>query len=69
MKTEKFIVQVYEHLTIEITINEKKDGYKFKTPKGFGGRYYYSLCNDLDNAFAEQYPKEEFIIRNNIRNN
>ena len=69
MTTEKFIIQVYEHLSIEITINEKKDGYKFKTPKVFGGRFYYSFCNDLDNAFADQYPEQEFMIRNNLRNN
>jgi len=53
---QKLNVQVYEHLCIVITINENRDGYKFKTPKGFGGRFYYSLCNDLDDALQAQYP-------------
>lgn len=57
IKNQKINVQVYDHLFIEITINENRDGYKFKTPKGFGGRFYYSLCNHLDEALQEQYPK------------
>jgi hypothetical protein len=66
---EKVIVHVYEHLSIELTINERRDGYYFKTPIGFGGRHYYSFCNDVDNAFAEQYSDLEYELRMNLRNN
>lgn len=56
IKNQKINVQVYEHFSIEITINENGDGYNFKTPKGFGGRHYYSFCNDVDQSLQEQYP-------------
>lgn len=65
----KVSVQVYDNLKIDIIVNEKKDGYTFKTPKGFGGRYYYSFCNDLDDAFCEQYPFLADEIHFNLRNN
>lgn len=65
----KITVQVYENFKIELTINEKRDGYNFKTPKGLGGRHYYSLCNDVADAFAEQYPELEYELRMNLRNN
>jgi hypothetical protein len=70
MKNEqKIIVQVYEHLFVELTINESRDGYTFKTPKGFGGRHYYSFCNDIEHAFCEQYAELEYELRMNQRNN
>lgn len=49
------ILQVYEHLSLEITI--LKDTYTFKTPKGFGGRFYYSLCNDIADVLENEYPE------------
>jgi len=64
----KITVQVYDHLQIDLTINEKRDGYTFKTPKALGGRHYYSFCNDIADAFAEQYPELEYEIRMNFRN-
>jgi len=66
---QKIIVQVYEHLSIELTINESRDGYTFKTPKAFGGRYYYSFCNDVADAFSEQHPDLEYQLRMNQTNN
>lgn len=65
----KITVQVYENFKIELTINEKRDGYTFITPPGVGGRVYYSLCNDVADAFAEQYPELEYELRMNLRNN
>jgi hypothetical protein len=62
---EKIVsVQVYENVTVSVTINS--DGYTFKTPKGFGGRYYASFCNHLADAFAEQYPELEYSLRANL---
>ena len=70
MKNEqKIIVQVYEHLSIELIISTNNDGYTFKTPKAFGGRNYYSFCNDVADAFAEQHSDLEYEIRMNQRNN
>jgi len=66
---QKIIVQVYEHLSIELTINESRDGYTFKTPKGLGGRHYYSFCNHVADAFAEQHSDLEYELRINFRNN
>lgn len=66
IKNQKINVQVYENLSIEITINENRNGYKFKTPKGFGGHFFYSLCNHLDDALQEQYPKIFNELNNNL---
>lgn len=67
--TTKVIVKVYDSISIEVTINKKRDGYSFKTPKAFGGRHYYSFCNHLDDAFCEQYPSLADEIYFNISNN
>lgn len=53
-------IKVYEHLTIEAQIIDGK--LKFKTPKAYGGRFYYQLCNDLDIAIQEQYPEVHKLI-------
>lgn len=54
-------------MDIVCTITESREGYTFKTPKGFGGKHYYSFCNDLDRAFTEQYPGLEIEMRKRIR--
>ena len=54
-----YTVQVSDSLTLDITIVMTKSGdisYTFKTPKGWGGRHYYSLCNCVGEALTEQYP-------------
>lgn len=68
-KLQKVTVQVFEHLQVEITINSERNGYNFKTPKCWGGRFYYSFCNNLQLAFAEQYPELDYELNMNIRNN
>lgn len=55
--TESYLIQVFDGLIIEVKINDKRDGYTFVTPLGWGGRHYYSFCNILDDAFSEQYPQ------------
>lgn len=67
-KLTNVIVQVYEHLSVEITINNERNGYTFKTPKGFGGRFYHSFCNHVYEALEEQYPELEYELRMNLRN-
>lgn len=70
MKNEqKIIVNVYWNVDIELTINESRDSYTFLTPKAFGGRHYYFFCNDVADAFSEQYPELEYELRMNFRNN
>jgi len=55
-QTEKIVrVQVYDHIAVDVKI--KADTYTFKTPKAFGGRFYYSFCNHLADALEEQYPE------------
>jgi len=63
----KITVEVYENFKLELTINENRDGYNFKTPKGWGGRHYYHFCNLVDYAFAEQYSELEYELRMNLR--
>lgn len=52
----KLLVIIFEY-TIECIINTEFNSYKFKTPKAWGGRFYASFCNQLDDAFSEQYPE------------
>lgn len=66
--TEIAIVELFDNLSIMVIINKERTGYSFKTPKGWGGHHYYSLCNQLDNAFCEQYPELEFELRTNLIN-
>ena len=54
-----YTVQVTDSLTLDITIVMTQSGdisYTFKTPKGWGGRHYYSLCNQIADAFDNQLP-------------
>lgn len=67
-KLTNVILQVYENVSVEITINNERTGYTFKTPKAFGGRFYYSFSNDVEQALEEQYPELEYELRMNIRN-
>lgn len=67
MDTEKIIVQVYEHLAIELNINKERTDYTFKTPKFFGGRHYYKFCNDVYKSFEQQFPQLEIELRMNQR--
>jgi hypothetical protein len=53
-------VQVYEHIAVDVTI--KGDTYTFKTPKAFGGRFYYQFCNDVEDSLQEQYPELYYEI-------
>lgn len=53
MKVE---VKIFDYVII-CTINAEFNSYIFKTPKAWGGRYYASFCNQLDDAFSEQYPE------------
>ena len=68
MKTTELKLEVFENFFITIKLNESMDGYTFKTPKGWGGRHYYSLCNYIDNAMEEQFSDIYWTIQNNIRN-
>jgi len=68
-ETQKIIVNVVADVFVELIINEKRDGYTFKTPKAWGGRHYYSFCNYVQWAFQEQFPELEYEIRMNERNN
>jgi len=55
-----YTVQVNDSLTLDITIVISECGdicYTFKTPRGWGGRHYYSLCNQIADAFDTQYPE------------
>lgn len=64
--TQEITIKVYESIDcIKIIINEERNGYTFKTPKGFGGKHYYSFCNHIDDAFCEQYPLLAEEIKNN----
>lgn len=65
--SQKVTVQVYEHLAVELTINAERTGYTFKTPKGMGGRHYYSFCNDVAHSLEEQHPELEMELRMNAR--
>ncbi len=54
-----YTVQVTDSLTLDITIVMTQSGdisYTFKTPKGWGGRHYYSLCNQIADEFQIQHP-------------
>ena len=54
-----YTLQVTDSLTLDIKIVMTKSGdisYIFKTPKGWGGRHYYDLCNQVADAFDNQYP-------------
>ena len=54
-----YTVQVNDSLTLDITIVMTKSGdisYTFKTPRGWGGRHYYSLCNQIADEFQIQHP-------------
>jgi endonuclease YncB( thermonuclease family) len=64
--SQKVTVNIFG-LDIVCTLTECREGYTFKTPKGFGGRHYYQFCNDLDIAFTEQYPELEFEMRKRRR--
>jgi hypothetical protein len=58
-------VQVTENLTIDVNIVQNQYGfitYGFKTPIGFGGRHYYSLCNQIAEAFSEQHAEIDTAI-------
>ena len=66
---QKIIVQVFEDVFVELTINQNRDGYTFKTPRAWGGRHYHSFCNYVDYAFQEQFPELEYELRMNLRNN
>ena len=68
METTELKLEVFENFFITIKLNESMDGYTFKTPKGWGGRHYYSLCNYIDNAMEEQFSDIYWTIQNNIRN-
>lgn len=61
-------LEVFENFFITIKLNESMDGYSFKTPKGCGGRHYYSFANCVDKAMQEQYSDIYWTIHNNIRN-
>ena len=67
-KTNELKLQVFDNLTVTIKLNNTMDGYTFKTPKGWGGRHYYSLCNYIDNALEEQYSDIYYTIQKNISN-
>lgn len=54
-------------MDIICTMTESREGYTFKTPKGFGGRHYYSFCNDLGVAFDEQHPDLAMEMHKRIR--
>ena len=43
-------------MDIVCTMTESREGFTFKTPKGFGGRHYYEFTHHLDRAFNEQHP-------------
>ena len=66
---QKIIVKVFEGVFVELTINQKRDGYNYVTPKAWGGRHHYSFCNYISDAFTEQFPKLEYELRMNQRNN
>jgi hypothetical protein len=67
-QAQKINLRVFDELHLQITINSQRDGYTFKTPKGWGGRHYYSLCNAIDDALEEQYNDIYWTIHNTIRN-
>jgi hypothetical protein len=54
-------------LDIVCTMTESREGYTFKTPKGFGGRHYASFCNELGQAFDQQHPNLAIEIHKRIR--
>lgn len=68
MKTTELKLQVFDNLTVTIKLNNTMDGYTFETPKGWGGRHYYSLCNIIDNAIEEQFSDIYYTIQKNISN-
>ena len=60
-----YTLQMRENLTIDVNIVQNQYGfitYGFKTPTGFGGRHYYSLCNQIAEAFSEQYAEIDTAI-------
>jgi hypothetical protein len=63
---QQVIVSIYG-LDIVCTMIKTREGYTFKTPKGFGGIHYASFCNELGNAFDEQYPHLAIEINKRIR--
>ena len=68
MKTIELKLEVFDNFFITIKLNESMDGYTFNTPKGWGGRHYYSLCNYVDSALEEQHSDIYWTIHNNLRN-
>ena len=59
---------MYLGIDLEINMNSDFTGYTYKTPKGFGGKNYYSFNNHVDEYFQEQYPNEHKKMILNIRN-
>lgn len=54
-----YTLQMSSDLSLDIKIVLTKSGYisyTFKSPIGYGGRHYHSLCNRVGEALSEQYP-------------
>jgi hypothetical protein len=67
MKKETVLVKDVCGIDLPVTIRDDREGYSFKTPKGWGGRHFYHFANYVDAAFAEQFPELELEIRLRIR--
>jgi hypothetical protein len=63
---QQVTVSIYG-MDIVCTMTESREGYNFKTPKGFGGRHYASFCNELSTAFYEQHPDLASEMHKRIR--
>ncbi len=63
---QKVTVSIYG-LDIVCTMTKSREGYTFKTPKGFGGKGYASFCNELGQAFDDQHPDLAIEIHKRIR--
>jgi len=63
---QQVTVNIYG-MDIVCTIMECREGYTFKTPKGFGGRHYHDFSNKLDIAFIEQHPGLAIEMTKRIR--
>jgi hypothetical protein len=65
-KQKNITLNISEGFSLELKINEKRNGYSFRCPDGIIGREYYKFCREVEKLLEQQHPHILYEINRNI---
>lgn len=64
--SQKVTVKAFSYISVDLTINEERDGYRIASIKGWHGRSHAEFCNEVAEKLERQHPELYNEIFNNI---